>query len=89
MTYQELIELIQQYQAQGDLEGMQKAHDLLWNCDKSTFTEIQHERIWGQIFHLREDIWELLGLPPVTLGDDLNDFPSVDASKYNPEDIDG
>lgn len=87
MTYQELFERVQQYEAEGSLEGMQKAHDLLWNQDKSDFTEIERDRIWGHIFNLREDMWELMGLPPVTLSDeDLKDFPVVDVSKYDAED---
>lgn len=89
MNYQELIELVQQYEAEGSLEGMQKAHDLLWNQDKSDFTEIERDRIWGHIFNLREDMWELMGLPPVTLSDeDLEQFSVVDVSKYEVEDVD-
>ncbi|MDX2007946.1 MAG: hypothetical protein SFU83_22115 [Meiothermus sp.] len=89
MTYQELIERVQQYEAEGGLEGLQKAHDLLLEQDISSFSEIERDRIWGHIFNLREDIWELMGLPPVTLSDeDLKDFSVVDVSKYDAEDPD-
>jgi hypothetical protein len=89
MTYQELIELVQQHEAEGGLEGLQKAHNLLLEQDTSSFTEIERDRIWGHIFNLREDIGELMGLPPITLSDeDLAQFSVVDVSKYEAEDLD-
>ena len=91
MTYQELIELVQQHEAKGNLEGMQKAHDLLWSQDISSFSEVERDRIWGHIFNLREDMLSLEGREAVELSDDeLAELglKVVDPSKFDPEDLD-
>lgn len=91
MTYQELIELVQQHEAEGSLEGLQKAHNLLLNQDSSSFSEIERDRIWGHIFNLREDMLSLEGREAVKLSDDeLAELglEVVDPSKFDPEDLD-
>ena len=87
VTYDELITLAHQYEATGNLEGLQQAHHLLLEHDWTAFSEMQRDRLWGHIFNLREDMLELQGLPPITLSDeDLAEFRTVDANQSDSDD---